>query len=237
MTMSLFNSRLKVVIVLGFIWMVISLVVFLIVTDEPTSTQKIGLFFLLLSEALITGLLALQELVPQGTGPLFRVGTYVAATVYAVLSLSNALVHTLGLATSSTFLIVFEVVLFGLLISIELVLYLSSKGVSATDRVTSAKMGLAMELRTRLDNLAKLNTLPPDILERLKRVIEEVRYFDKNSSVASDTTIGDKITQLEAIFAKSAGDAPTGAVALLDEILALTQIRKRESADSQRGGF
>jgi hypothetical protein len=98
-------------------------------------------------------------------------------------------------------------------------------------------MGIVMDMRARLDNLAKLQNLTPELSDRLNRVIEEVRYFDKNSSVASDTTIGDKIGALEGILTQAAGDIPAGTDKLLDELLALTRVRKREASDSQRGGF
>jgi hypothetical protein len=235
--MALFNSRLKVTIIIGLIWMVVSLVVYLLATNEPTGTQNLALFFLLLAEALITGFLAFQELVPAGTGPLFRIGTYSSLAIFAVVALPTAIIHATGRIESTTWLIIIELVLIALLFSIEILFYRSSKSVAETDRISAAKMGVVMNLRARLDNMAKLNTLSPEISAQLNRVIEEVRYFDKNSSVATDTAIGDKITALESLLAQSGGDTPTTAANLLNEMLALTQIRKREASDGQRGGF
>ncbi|MDR2386216.1 MAG: hypothetical protein LBE80_01355 [Deltaproteobacteria bacterium] len=217
--------------------MIISLVFFLLVTNEPTGTQKLGLFFLLFCEALTIGGFALQELVPRGTGSMYRMGGYIVVAAFGVLSILTAFIHCLGWAKSTTWLVIIELVLIGLFFSIEILLYLSSKSTADTDRITSAKMSLVMDMRARLDNLVKLQNLPPEISNRLNKLVEEVRYFDKNSSVASDAAIGDKITLLEGLLSQAAGDLPPGADQLLDEILALTQVRNRESADSQRGGF
>ncbi|MDR2301622.1 MAG: hypothetical protein LBF38_06245 [Deltaproteobacteria bacterium] len=235
--MAFFNTRLKVTVIIGAIWMVITLVFYLLVTNEPTSTQNLGLFFLLFCEALTIGGLVLQEVVPRGTGPMFRMGSYVVVPAFGFLSILFAFVHAMGWATSTTWLVLLELIVIGVFVSIEILLYLSSKSTADTDRITSARMGVVMDMRARLDNLAKLQNLPQDLTAKLNRVAEEVRYFDKNSSVSSDTTIGDKIGLLEGLLAQSAGDVPPGTDKLLDELLALTKIRGREAADAQRGGF
>ncbi|MDR0622759.1 MAG: hypothetical protein LBJ61_12945 [Deltaproteobacteria bacterium] len=235
--MALLNNRLKVVTIVGLIWMVISLVVFLLVTHDRIPAQNYGLFFLLLTEAITIAFLAFQELAPAGTGSLFRMGSYVAVPVYAIFSIPIAIVFCAGWVESKTWLIISEMVLFGLLISIEIFLYRTSRSTADTDRLTAAKMGIAMDLGARLDSLAKLRTLPPELSSRFNRVIEEIRFFDKNASTASDTTIGEKISQLEGLFSLAKDDVPLGADKILDEIYALTQVRKREASYAQRGGF
>ncbi|MDR2366931.1 MAG: hypothetical protein LBF58_02290 [Deltaproteobacteria bacterium] len=217
--------------------MAITVVFYFLVTSDRTGTQNLGLFFLLLSEAITIGFLALQELVPAGTGPMFRMGSYPAVAVYGVLSIVTAAVHALGWAVSSTWLILIEVILLGVFLTAEILLYVSSKSTSDADRITKAKMGVITDMRSRLDNLLKQRALPPELADRLKRVIEDVRYFDKNASVSTDTAIGDKIGVLENAFGQAGGDLPAGTDKILDELIALTQIRKREASDSQRGGF
>jgi hypothetical protein len=148
-----------------------------------------------------------------------------------------AIVHATGLLSTPTWLVVAELLLIVLLVTFELILYRVSKEIADNDRNAAAKMSVITDMRARLDNLSRLGSVPPELADRLKRVTEEVRYFDKNSSVAADSAINVKIGKLEGLLVQAAGDIPVGADKILDELLALTQVRKREASDSKRGAF
>jgi hypothetical protein len=234
--MALFNARPKVLIVIGILWMAITLAIYLIATGETTSVQKLGLFFLLFAEALVVGFLILQESA-EDTSSVYRIGSYSAAALYAAISILTGLVHAAGWALSSAWLLTIELLALGIFLTTEIALYFFSKGRPSADGVVEAKMSLASDIRGRLDNLLKLSTLTPELTERLNKIVENVSYFDKTVCVAADSSIGDKIGKLELLLAQTGGDVPEGVGTILEDLLALTKIREREAAEGKRGAF
>ncbi|MDR1110114.1 MAG: hypothetical protein LBP92_05315 [Deltaproteobacteria bacterium] len=233
--MAFSNTRLKVILGLGLLWMALSLAIFLLATAEPSRTQYLGLFFVLFSEAVTLAALALPEVATAG--PLLRAGTYSSAGIYAILALALAIVHAAGVAQGPSWLIVGELVLLVLLFSAETLLFVSSRGVAAGDRAAAGRMGTVMDLQARLDRLSKLDSLGPELGAKLGCLVEEIRFFDRGASVPSDLAISEKIAQLEGLFPVAGGDVPAGAASLLDEIQVLARVRQNEAAGSRRGGF
>ncbi|MDR1297379.1 MAG: hypothetical protein LBO05_08420 [Deltaproteobacteria bacterium] len=231
------SPRLKVVLIIGAVWVLVSLAIFLILTGERTNVQWLGLVFLLLSETAVVAGLAVQDLAPPGTGPLFRMGSYVVLGLYLLLALPMAVVHAAGLAVSLNWLVPWELVAFALLVTLEIVFYVSSRGVSAVDAAAGAKIAAPIELLGRLDSVLKLAKLGPEQTEKLKKLCEEVRFFDRKASASSDGVLVQKAAQLERMLSSAGGDSAADAETLLDEMLSLAQVRRREAGDSQRGGF
>ncbi|MDR0355766.1 MAG: hypothetical protein LBJ64_08555 [Deltaproteobacteria bacterium] len=231
------NSRLKVVLIVGLLWMVLSLVIFLLLADEPTRTQWLGLTFLLISEGAAVGVLAFLEIQPPTAGSLFRMGSYAAVILFALFALPMAVVHAAGAATSSSILIVSELIALVVLLTLEILLFVSSRSSAASDRAAAARMGQSLSLLASLDDILKIETLSPELTAKLKKLVEEVRFFDRSAVTSSDKLLSDKAMRLSELIKGAGGDAPPEAGKLIEEMTALAKVRQREGQDSQRGGF
>jgi hypothetical protein len=235
--MTALSGRSKVVVVIGAVWIAVSLAVYLLVIDEAEATQRAALFCLIASEVVTTIALARLE---SSEGPAARrVGFYGALTVYLVLAAGLAVLHLFGFIHAWTYLLVGETVLLAALFTVLYLIHQGQAGVSARDLELMAESSARLDLLGRLERLTLSPAIDPPDKTILKKVVEDVRFFDRGIETPADAKMEAKVTEIEALLASpdpKSGDGQ-GLGRLIDDLHALTQKRRQEAGPARRGGY
>jgi hypothetical protein len=229
------NQRLKVVLVIGAVWVVASAAVYLLAVSEPTSVQRIAFGFLIFSEILTTALLARLETTPPA--PAYRMGLYGAASGYLVLAAGTAVIHLTGLVSTATWLWVVEILLLAFLATVLILLRVGTSGAAARDGAQAGESAAIGNLIGRLEDLVISGGLDEPLKAELKKVLDEARYLDRGARVPADATLVAKVSELEGLLASKDQAALDGGPArLVGELGPLVALRRRQSSEFKRGG-
>jgi hypothetical protein len=131
-----------------------------------------------------------------------------AALVYVVLATVVSLVFMAGAAVGLASLILVQLALFGLFAAVAAAMYWAAARKASSDSAIERRADAVYGLLARAEAL--LRRLPAGSPEArsLERSIEEIRYFDKNSSVPTDRLIAERLMDLDEIY--SPAGAPSG---------------------------
>ena len=231
------KGRIKVISIVGAVWVVASALVFLLVVDEPTPVQRAAFRYLIFIEVLVAVILAMQDYRPGPAAT--RVGFYVSSLVYLMLAAGIAIIHMTGIIHVTAWLHVGQLILLAALITI---LILFSRGGGEAETVNSIKAWNAsgvQGLLSRLEVLAASKAIEAPDKTILKKLTDDVRFFDLGNPTPSDSKIEAKVSQLEAIVNSNNPAALDGAGlgGLVDELHTLVTLRRQESSARNRGGF
>ncbi|MDR2442106.1 MAG: hypothetical protein LBE31_01125 [Deltaproteobacteria bacterium] len=232
-----FSRRLKTINVIGLVWIIVSVAVYILAIDEPTKTQKIAFVFLIISEIVTIAVFDLTEL-GRPKPPAFKVGAFVSGGLYFVFAIATAIIHLAGIGTSAIWLSILEIVWIGLLITSLVLFGSASFGVAQGEKDVAARSASLDDLLSRLNNILNLGNLGDDIKSDVKKIIEEVTFFDRNSKVKGDEDILKKVEELATLTNSSDPallDTARGPKEIAGEILALLNVRRGLAV--KRGGF
>jgi hypothetical protein len=238
------KGRLKTIAVIAAIWVAASMVISKIVITEPTKVQNAALAYLVFSEILTAAVLCWVE--SREAHDSLRVGFYVGIGFYFVFSALTALVHLIGLASTSTWLHVGEIALAVMLATALILLGRGAGEVGARDMAALGRAAGLQGVLGRLEAITLSRGLEETDRTILKSLAEDLRFFDK-ATAPSDAKIAAKIGEIEAVLAAKGkgpssedaeeGDAGSGLGGLVDELHALVKLRAQESQGGRRGGF
>ncbi|MDR1658022.1 MAG: hypothetical protein LBT47_10810 [Deltaproteobacteria bacterium] len=232
-----FSRRLKTVAFIGLVWIVVTVVVYLLAVSNPTTTKRAALAFLILTELVTLGTFIYVEY-SQSRPAVFRIGAYVSGSLYFIISGATAVTHLVGLGTSVIWLSALEIIWLALLLTFLVLFGAGGKGTSEEDRSVAEKSAALDALIARLEELLNLGSLSDTVKNGVREIIEEVKYFDRNSKVPADEQISQKVGELvnlAAITGPAGDDLLKRPEVMVEEILALINVRGGQA--SKRGGF
>jgi hypothetical protein len=258
----IFQTRFKKVLLVWAVLVFISGLIYAMASGSGLSSL-LGFFFLLLAETVAAAAFVFYLMNPQKMGsPLMTTGLISSTILYLVVSAIISLVFITGLTSAIRFLVAPQIILLVLFVSVVLIFMLSSK--SNKDAQVERRVSLVVGMEQRARSIhAKLAGKNPEAARLLEKIIEEIKYFDKNSEVRTDKTITDKLLDLDNIISSpppqasaSAGELPAGTnviegsspeapspalqedpISMLNEIYQLTQVRNSESLQAKRGSI
>jgi hypothetical protein len=255
----IFQARFKKVILIWAVLIFISGLIFAMASGTGFPSL-LGFFFLLLAETVAAAAFVFYLMTPQRlNSPLLATGLISTTVLYLAVSAIISLIYITGLSTTIRYLVAPQVILLVLFVSVILIFLISSK--NSKDAQIGRRISLVegMEQRARAI-YARLSGKNPEAAKLLEKIIEEIKYFDKNSEVRTDKVIMDKLLDLENIISPlppaasqpSSGELPGGteaiegsdapaphgdAVSLLNDVYQLTLARREESLKAKSGSF
>ncbi|MDR2460248.1 MAG: hypothetical protein LBE38_05640 [Deltaproteobacteria bacterium] len=247
------SSKFKLTVFIWAVAVVISGLMFAILISEGTVAKWLGLAFLLLAETITAAAVSLIYFTPEKfNSMLASVGTFSAAGVYLIAAAIIALIFMLGISQNIAVLFGVEISLILILAVVIFLFLVFSKDRVEHDRAIERKISLVAGIA---DHARKLKSLiprdsPPEVQQTMDKILEEIRYFDKNSEVQTDKIITDKLINLERAFSPQqplealppGGDRDPGSfqppnsttlLSALQEIYQLTLSRKDDSIRSK----
>jgi hypothetical protein len=253
------QSRFKVIVITWAIIVFLSGLLFAIASPGGASSW-LGFFFLLVAITITAAAFVLYILTPAKLdSTLLSTGLIASTLTYLVISGIISFIYIIFSPESLRFLVVPQLILLVLLAAVLLIFYVSSKGHKSLDIERRVSLVSGIDLRTR-NIYIKLKGSYPEAAKVLEKVIEEIKYFDKNSEVRTDKTITDKLLNLEALIEPPTQNEtlPQGSdtasldtsnqnlpqpasqdsiIAAINEIYNLTLLRKEESLQAKTGSF
>jgi hypothetical protein len=231
------TGRLKVVFLGGAIAVVLSCVFFLACVSSPSSAQVMAFVFTLIAEIVATFCLCVVEGELLGTdSKLFRIGTYSASFAYLFLSLVVALAFILFNPATYGSLIALEVAFLGVLTVIEACFLVAGRSSAKSDSLAQARAGEVADLGARLSLVADRLPESPE-RKKLLRLVEEIRFFNRNADVDVDADISEKIDQLDKAAPCGGEPLSPDVGRLADELAVLAKRRNEADKVSKRGSF
>ncbi|MDR2140903.1 MAG: hypothetical protein LBR11_03810 [Deltaproteobacteria bacterium] len=228
-------SRQKTVFVIGAMAVVVSCVFFWASVAAPNATQTLALIFTLIAEIVVTSWLCLVEGdTLKVNSPAWRLGSYLLTGFYFLLSFLVATVHIVSDLGTVGSLIGLEILFLGLFAGAEVGFLTRARAKSQDHALSRARSEAVVDLTVRL---AAIRDRLPSCPEReiMEKILEEVRYFNKNVEVAEDGDISEKIDELSKVIPEGRLSPPPEVGAILGELLSLARRRMEMSAIAQRG--
>jgi hypothetical protein len=194
-------TRYKSVIIAWLAFDILSALLFAVAVSELTFVKFAASAALFMAGT--AAALALVATAPAGPGappPLVSAAAALAALAYLPLAAAVSVVFMVGAATGLAALVLIELLLFALFVAASFGLYWAAKRKAVSDAATERRASGVYGLLSRAEAL--LGRLPAGSPEArsLERTVEEIRYFDKNSSVATDREIAERLMDLDEIY-------------------------------------
>ncbi|MDR1084172.1 MAG: hypothetical protein LBP22_04765 [Deltaproteobacteria bacterium] len=233
--MELSVYRHKTIFILGAIAVFISCVSFWAAVAEATVIQGLAFVFVLAAEIAVTFLLSVLEAsLLKVTAPVFRIGTYTAATIYFVLSFGTSLLFIAAEPAGAGILITLQLVFLGLLAAAVLIFMSAGQSQSRTDADTAERQSRVFLMSNKLSGLLDRFPRTPD-RPKLAAICEDVRYFNANIELPGDEDLGNKIDELLKAVPAGGGETDADISGLLEQLRLLVLKRRQESSTAQRG--
>jgi hypothetical protein len=233
--MELSIYRHKTIFILGAIAVFISCVSFWAAVAEATVIQGLAFVFVLVAEIVVTFLLSVLEAnLLKVTAPIFRIGTYTAATVYFLLSFAVSLAFIVAEPAGAGILVTLQLVFLGLLAAVVLIFMSAGQSQSRTDADTAERQSRVFSMSNKLSGLLDRFPQTPD-RPKLAAICEDVRYFNTNIELPGDEDLGKKIDELLKAVPEGGEEAEASVSGLLEQLRLLVRKRRQESATAQRG--
>ncbi|MDR1037106.1 MAG: hypothetical protein LBT40_11205, partial [Deltaproteobacteria bacterium] len=194
-------TRYKSVIVAWLAFDIIAFLLFAAVVSDVTFV-KIAAFASLFLAGTVAAV-ALIMTAPQFAGsppPLVGATASVAAMVYVPAAAVVALIFMAGAATGLAALILVQLLLLALFASVSAMMYWAVKRKAVSDAGVERRAAGVYGLLARAQALQAQMPAGSAEARSLERSVEEIRYFDKNSSVPADREIAERLMDLDEIY-------------------------------------
>jgi hypothetical protein len=213
-----FNPAQKTVMFVGAAMIIVGAVMFAVIASVFTPATFAALFFLMLVPVIATGLLIYYSDAAAANRAL-KLYVYTAGVLYYLVGSGLAVVFLL-IPFRPGILFVLELLLLILLGGFIVLLGHSMKGIMVEEAAQMRRVEQVVSLESRIAALrSQAGPGSPEALG-LDRVIDEVRYFDKNAYSQYDRPILEKLLDLESVMltrgAPPAPPGPGGQAPLLD---------------------
>ncbi|MDR1081277.1 MAG: hypothetical protein LBQ79_10045, partial [Deltaproteobacteria bacterium] len=207
-----FRSRFKSVIIAWLAFDVMSFLLFAAVVDEITLVKMAAFASLFLAGTAAAAALVMTA--PQFEGappPLVGATASVAALVYVPAAAVVALVFMTGAATGFAALLLVQLLLLAFFVTVSALMFWAVKRKRISDASTERRAAGVYGLLARAQGLLAHMQPGSGEAQSLERAIEEIRYFDKNSSVPADREIAEKLMALDEIYSPRPASPPSAA--------------------------
>ncbi|MDR1395011.1 MAG: hypothetical protein LBK52_02420 [Deltaproteobacteria bacterium] len=228
-------TRPKTIFLILAVTAVLTILCFWAAVPDVSWTQAAGLFFLLLCEGVCgTGLFLTEAGFFKTQAKVFRIGAWSSLISYLIIGGITALLFIVADLGGAGFLACLEGVYLGLLI-ISFLAFAAAGHSSDRSAAQEAGPGHVLELSGKLSSL--LGRLPEGPQkEKLSKITEEVRFFNRSLDLDTDYAIDRKIEDLSrALPAPGASAGSEGLDPMLEELLNLTRQRTQEAQAARRG--
>ncbi|MDR1039517.1 MAG: hypothetical protein LBR80_04995 [Deltaproteobacteria bacterium] len=222
-------TRYKSVIIAWLVFNVAAFILFAVMIGENLTFVKFAAFFAMLAAGAVAAASLILSASPfQGSrpAPLLAGTAGVAAIVYVPVASAVSLVFMTGAASGLLALILLHLSLAAVFIAASAGIYLAAKRKAASDAAVERRAAGAFSLLSRAESI--MSRLPQGSPEArsLERSVEEIRYFDKNSSVPADREIAERLMDLAEIIdpRPAAAPAPSSPPSLSPEDSALASL-------------
>ncbi|MDR2612008.1 MAG: hypothetical protein LBG06_03950 [Deltaproteobacteria bacterium] len=180
---------------------ILALILFAVAADGLTPARLAAFAALLLAGTAAAGSLALPRLArPGAPAPLASGGAALAALVYLAMAFAVSLLFMAGIATGLAALVLVQLLLLAVFAAAAYGMSWAARRKSFSDASAERRADGVYGLLSRAETLlARFPQGSPEA-RSLERSIEEIRYFDKNSSVPTDRLIAERLMDLDEIF-------------------------------------
>lgn len=228
------TRREKAFTISGILVLLVTILLFFIITQDRTTITWLGFLFLIVAEVIFFGgMLLIENIASRSSQIVIRSGVGATITIYTILSIVVSLVYMNLLRDSIVSLCVIQILLFSVAAILCVIFYTSGKGVKAKeDKVdeSSAKIDAMI-------NRMKLLKSNKEYNGDLEKVCENLRFSDTSTFVEVDKEIEDKIGELESAFLKDDENKDTEIKLLIKEISSLINKRKVQVKELKKGNI
>lgn len=228
------TRREKAFTISGILVLLVTILLFFIITQDRTTITWLGFLFLIVAEVIFFGgMLLIENIASRSSQIVIRSGVGATITIYTILSIVVSLVYMNLLRDSIVSLCVIQILLFSVAAILCVIFYTSGKGVKAKeDKVdeSSAKIDAMI-------NRIKLLKSNKEYNGDLEKVGENLRFSDTSTFVEVDKEIEDKIGELESAFLKDDENKDTEIKLLIKEISSLINKRKVQVKELKKGNI
>jgi hypothetical protein len=180
---------------------VISALLFAVLATTFAASTFAALFFFMLVPVVATAILTYFADGGANYPTIFRTGIYAAGIAYLLIGMGTAFIFLLfPHALRAGILFLLEFIYLILLGGVILLLGLSTKSASEKEATQLRRLQQVVSLESRLRNLKQQVASGSSEAQGLDKIIDEVRYFDKNSVSQYDSGIAEKLLDLESIL-------------------------------------
>jgi hypothetical protein len=195
-----FNFAQKTIMICGALVVLISAFLFAGLATVFSASTFAALFFMMLVPVLTTALLTFFADSGSTYPNIFRTGVYSIGIAYFLFGMVTALIFLISSPFRAAILFVLEFIYLILLGAALLLLGLSTKTSGDKEEAQLRRLDQIVSLESRIRAL-KLQVAPNSPEDQgLDKIIEEVRYFDKNSVSQYDRGILEKLLDLESLL-------------------------------------
>ncbi|QHQ59772.1 hypothetical protein Ana3638_02280 [Anaerocolumna sedimenticola] len=231
------NKRGKTLSIIGAISVVVTILLFFLLTSERSTMTWAGFCSILLAEiATFGGLVFLESISTKLSLIVMSAIGGGALIAIPLISIAVSLLFMVSQSHAYKVFAAIQIVSLAILVILLIIAY----QVSTSVKYTSDKLLSAEKTITRITD--KLKMLADDrhnkvYSEKIKRIAEDIRYSDISTTVAADTEIETKIESLKLILLSENDQKEEKANALLDDMLLLVNRRKMEVKNTKQGGI
>ena len=231
------NRRKNTLLIIGFITLLVSTVIFTMLTKEKTSLSFLSFGFILFSEILFFGgMLFVENTAENNAEVMLRAGTYSVLTLYLIASVIISIMYIAKIWTKTSNLIAIQAVILGGAAIAIILINISSKRVYENENKINKSYTRGKELVSRVKVLLQ-NEENSFFSRELEKVIDSLSYGDFSITIEQDVTIESMINELENILLLKSENYEKNAQIKIKDILILIKERELKVKNIKVGGI
>lgn len=227
------NRREKIFGIVGIIVLLVTVLLYFMITKDRTSTSYMSFIILLLVEIILfSGLILIERQAEKLSQIILRAGCGGVLLIYSVIAVIVSLVFIATNKDAMRTLITVHIFLLSLATIVVVIFYTTSESVKKRDDKGLNAIARANEVADKL-TLMWQNTNNEKHQRQLKKLSDDMRFIDTSISVPCDNDIDTTLSKLESALLKETDDKE--ATSLIEELLTLINKRKIQVKNSKGG--
>jgi hypothetical protein len=223
--------------IIGFIFIILTVLLFSILPEKRTFIDWIGICFILLAEIeFIVGFIFIQGAAGRFESTMLYSGAYSIITLYSVTSIVVSILFMLIFQNGIRILVSIQIALMAIIAILLILIFIGSSHLAVKNNSSMQAVSRMQELLNKVMVLQSTTSNSP-YSSQLNTLYEAIRYCDNSATVSVDSSVADKITELELVLSSEQEDMGTTVKNLVDNILVLMKQRAADVAVQKAGGI
>jgi hypothetical protein len=237
MVAMLSSGRNRVIVITGTIVVMLTAIIFSLVTRYRTEVGWTGLAFILIAEiAFFVGLVAAEAEAKFSYTVKIRAGIYAVLSTYmaAAMLLSIIFLSLPSLGANISLFKVIQVLFIAITAVILLILVTTARTAAEKSKAVEQSVSNLCNLMNRVLEL-KENPKNLTYCKQLETIYEAIKYSDLSSTSVIDPKISNKISELENLFAEDEDVQNDKATPVMEQIIFMIKQRSAEIKTLKEG--
>ncbi len=223
------------VLMIGFILIVITLLLFYLLPEERQFIDWVGIGFIVLAEIVFScSFIIIEKAAIKSEGTLLRSGGYSIISLYSFAALVISLLYMWLFREGIKYLLAIQLVLVAIAAILLILVVMSATHIAEKNKETLQAVSTMQVLLNKVIVLQNSEANKP-YGQKLNLLYEAIRYCDNSASVPTDDLISSKISELEHMLESSLENKDDRVDETIDQILLFMKKRTTEVSSLKVG--